>query len=225
MKVCTKCSAVKPFEAFHKSAGAKDGRQSSCKECRSLASQRLYAAGGPEKARARKQAEEARRLAEQCKPCTTCSAIKPFEAFYKKTATKDGLTTACKVCLSLSGRLGYAANAESVLQKQRDARAANPERCREATKRWAAANPGHGTARIAKRRAAKLQRTPSWSETEAIEQFYINRPEDHHGDHIIPLQGELVSGLHVIANLQYLTPEENIRKGNSFNPDDWYWVK
>ena len=77
----------------------------------------------------------------------------------------------------------------------------------------------------AKRRAKKLKRTPVWSETKDILQFYINRPEGFHGDHEIPLQGDLVSGLHVIANLQYLTGPANMSKGNSFNPDDWYWVK
>lgn len=59
----------------------------------------------------------------------------------------------------------------------------------------------------------------------AIEQVYIDRLDGHHVDHEIPLQGELVSGLHVAENLQYLTGPENMSKGNSFNPDDWYWVK
>ncbi len=73
-------------------------------------------------------------------------------------------------------------------------------------------------ARTNARRAAKLQRTPAWSDLEAIKQIYLDRPEDHHVDHIIPLQGELVSGLHVPENLQHLPASENCSKNNAFDP-------
>ena len=69
---------------------------------------------------------------------------------------------------------------------------------------------------VAKRRSSKLQATPIWSEKEAIKQFYINCPKGYHVDHIIPLRGKTVSGLHVLSNLQYLTAHENLTKGNSF---------
>jgi hypothetical protein len=70
----------------------------------------------------------------------------------------------------------------------------------------------------AKRRAAKLHRTPPWSEEEAIKQFIINCPEGMVVDHDIPLQGKLVSGLHVLSNLRYLTKSENSKKRNKFDP-------
>lgn len=73
----------------------------------------------------------------------------------------------------------------------------------------------------ARRRAAKLQRTPSWSEVEAINLFYQNCPQGYEVDHIIPLQGELVSGLHVLSNLQYLTSFENRSKQNKFNIEEF----
>ncbi len=68
-------------------------------------------------------------------------------------------------------------------------------------------------------RCKKLQRTPKWSETEKIAEFYKHCPNGWAVDHIIPLQGELVSGLHVLNNLQYLTKEENSKKHNKFTID------
>lgn len=66
----------------------------------------------------------------------------------------------------------------------------------------------------AKRYAGKKNRTPGWADLKAIEEFYINCPEGYEVDHIIPLHGKDVSGLHVIDNLQYLTKEENRKKSN-----------
>lgn len=60
-------------------------------------------------------------------------------------------------------------------------------------------------------------RTPNWADLDTIAIFYKNCPKGHHVDHIIPLHGSLVSGLHVINNLQYLPAVENIRKNNTYN--------
>lgn len=62
-----------------------------------------------------------------------------------------------------------------------------------------------------------VQRTPKWSSKDRIYSIYNNCPKGMHVDHIIPLRGALVSGLHVPENLQYLSAEENIKKGNRFN--------
>jgi hypothetical protein len=68
----------------------------------------------------------------------------------------------------------------------------------------------------AKRKATKLQRTPSWANLAAIRLIYETCPIGHHVDHIVPLQGKNVSGLHVEWNLQHLPAEENLRKSNKF---------
>ncbi len=62
-----------------------------------------------------------------------------------------------------------------------------------------------------------LDRTPPWADLEEIAEFYANCPIGYHVDHIIPLRGQHISGLHVISNLQYLTQLENLKKSNTFN--------
>ncbi len=56
--------------------------------------------------------------------------------------------------------------------------------------------------------------TPSWADIDAIKAFYEACPDGYHVDHIIPLRGDTACGLHVVENLQYLTPEENLKKSN-----------
>ena len=83
-------------------------------------------------------------------------------------------------------------------------------------RRWQHKNPGKTAAKAAKRRAIKLQAIPPWADLEKIKEFYQNCPEGHHVDHIVPLRHPLVCGLHVSENLQYLTAEENLKKGNTW---------
>ena len=88
--------------------------------------------------------------------------------------------------------------------------------CISCDKQYRKENPGFTRASTAKYRAAKLQRTMSFDQ-EGIEEFYSNCPEGYHVDHIIPLQGTNISGLHVLSNLQYLPARDNIIKSNKFN--------
>lgn len=79
-------------------------------------------------------------------------------------------------------------------------------------------------AKNAKRHAQKINATPKWltpDQLKEIESFYILAKEIQwlseetlHVDHIIPLRGKDVSGLHVPWNLQILPSSENIKKGN-----------
>lgn len=55
---------------------------------------------------------------------------------------------------------------------------------------------------------------PKWVNIDEIAEFYANCPEGYHVDHIMPLDGENFSGLHVIWNLQYLPAAENVSKSN-----------
>lgn len=79
---------------------------------------------------------------------------------------------------------------------------------------WAKQNPKIYRYNSAKRRAAKKQATPTWADINKIKEIYLNCPEGYEVDHIIPLQGREVCGLHVEYNLQYLTQKENRKKYN-----------
>jgi hypothetical protein len=104
----------------------------------------------------------------------------------------------------------------------------NAERLKELAKRWSKANPDKTNAKYAKRRAAQLQRTPPWLTKEQlleIESFYAKAKDlqtltgiEFHVDHIVPLQGKLVSGLHVPWNLQVIPAVENLKKSNNYEP-------
>ena len=79
-------------------------------------------------------------------------------------------------------------------------------------------------AKDAKRRAYKLQATTKWGQ-EGVKAFYkkakeleqMNPGVKYHVDHIVPLAGKNVCGLHNQFNLQILTETENKRKGNAWN--------
>lgn len=66
----------------------------------------------------------------------------------------------------------------------------------------------------AKRAVAIKQQTPSWANSIEIQNFYRNCPKGHSVDHIVPIMGKIVSGLHVINNLQYLLKSDNSKKSN-----------
>lgn len=120
--------------------------------------------------------------------CPKSKHISSIEDFGSNTTRPDGAACWCRVCLNKN---------QSISQKN------NPKRTNSQN-------------RVMQLR--KLKRVPIWSETEQIKQYYIGCPKGYQVDHLIPLQGKNVSGLHVIGNLQYLTKSENCSKGNKWIP-------
>jgi 5-hydroxyisourate hydrolase-like protein (transthyretin family) len=100
----------------------------------------------------------------------------------------------------------------------------NAEKGRLQHRLWSKKNRERGAFYQMKRKTAKLFRTPSWANDDKIRLFYIEAKEltdktgiEYHVDHIIPLQGKTVSGLHVENNLQVLPAIDNMSKGNRFS--------
>jgi hypothetical protein len=79
-------------------------------------------------------------------------------------------------------------------------------------------------ARTRKRQAQKLQRTPAWdphahliiAKYQLANMLSQASGIPHHVDHIIPLQGKKVSGLHVFSNLRVIPGSDNVKKSNKF---------
>lgn len=69
-----------------------------------------------------------------------------------------------------------------------------------------------------RRRARRRNSLPSWADISSIDDFSRSCPDGHHIDHILPLNGKIVCGLHVLENLQYLPAQENISKNNKIDP-------
>lgn len=99
----------------------------------------------------------------------------------------------------------------------------NPEKLKKIHKAYRDRNPHVMAAMAAKRRAAKSKAT-IWPEYDlAIKTVYFGREmmEDltgkpYHCDHVIPLRGKNVCGLHVPYNLKVIPANDNMRKGNRF---------
>lgn len=145
------------------------------------------------------------------KKCNKCEEFRAINEFRHHHSTKDKLTTYCKSCLSiLSGK-----SAEK-----------NRAQIRLNAKKWREAHKGKKNADTAKRWAAKTQRMPKWlikDEKERMSCYYqlsaMRTREsgyDWHVDHIIPLRGKHVSGLHVPWNLRVIPAQENMSKGNRY---------
>ena len=175
------------------------------------------------------------------KVCTKCKEDKPLAEYYKKKKGKYGVDSTCKTCEKQRRKSYYEENKEHTLQQakewhesNRESETARMKKYRKenrgavlnAQKAWRDKNPAVMAHHDSKRRSARLQRTPSWANDQLIAAYYMEakRLEEltgikFHVDHIIPLQGELVSGLHVETNLQLLPAHENMGKSNSFDPE------
>lgn len=120
----------------------------------------------------------------------------------------------------------HAANRDRVAASRKRWYEKNKERAYQQAAEYARQNPAWKAAHCAKRRAHKFQALPPWispEQLEEIESFYKKAKElkkltgiSHHVDHIVPLQGKNVRGLHVPWNLQILTASENSKKNNKY---------
>lgn len=199
-KHCSKCGALKPLSDYFKCSARPDGLKALCKAC----CQSQYA---------KYRAENRERVAQWGKDWAARYPERKKELFQK----------------------WYVAHAQSQRVKSRETYHANKDRARQLNKRWLEENAESRKAYKrtyrqdnkqmlyadnAAYRARRNQALPAWADLDAIRIVYEKAAEwGMEVDHIVPLRGKTVCGLHVPANLQLLKRLENIKKQHLIWPD------
>lgn len=174
---------------------------------------------------------------EKSKVCTKCGIDKPYSHYAKDSRAKTGTQCSCKSCQkayavahkeerAALGKIWREKNTERNAAKNARLYRENLEKYKAAKKQWYQENKGRKNYLTAKRRAQMLKATPQWDEelnelvlSEAYKLAKLREAVsgvNWHVDHIVPLQGKTVCGLHVWNNIQVITATENQKKCNSW---------
>ena len=156
------------------------------------------------------------------KTCTACNAERELSEFPRNGKY---LRSKCKACTAERHLKYKQDNSEAYKDVALSYSRANFAEARNRVSEWQKNNKGAKNSTQAKRRASKKNATPAWLTEEQhddIKAMYVQAKKfeklcniSYHVDHIVPLSGKDVCGLHVPWNLQILTASANISKGNS----------
>jgi hypothetical protein len=173
----------------------------------------------------------------ETKRCSCCGEVKDISEFSKSSRSKDGKQPKCKECVNLyylnnrDARLQkkkeyYEKNRDKILASEQKRYTRQSERLKQQAKDFRKNNPDKHNSLNARTRASKLQALPKWLTEDdkwmMKEAYSLAQLRTRilgfmwHVDHIVPLRGKTVCGLHVPWNLQVIPAVANLSKSNQW---------
>jgi hypothetical protein len=186
VKCCLSCKETKLFSEFFKDKSKKDFHTIYCKSCIKIKSD-IYIKNNQEKVKERE---------------------KNYREKNKERRNKQKSEWHVK-------------NSEKISENKKRRYYLDKEKYVKYSINWQKENSGRVNAKIANREAKKNKATPKWADIRKIQEIYESCSEKtkkenikYSVDHIIPLNGKNVCGLHVHYNMRIIPLVDNIRKGN-----------
>ena len=178
--------------------------------------------------------------------CLGCSEEKYLDEYTNhrdpRRPDPHGKNSRCRACTSAKSRVNHRKHRKKYSETHKRYLSNNKEKIRESNNRWDRNNRDKTRAykkkmyqknpelflraKRKRERILKEKQTPAYADKKARGIIYremsrINREKGYTAvnvDHIIPLNGELVSGLHIETNLRIIKAEENAAKRHLFTP-------
>lgn len=203
-KTCTSCHLYFSLDQFYRKNTGKFGRQEKCKKCSAT-----YAKVQNKKHKNKRQARALQYYKEN-------QEKKKYQQKQYRLNNQEKVKQQRKKY--------YEKHRSKLLEQKKEYYHNNKSDIKEKRKLYVEQNRHKVNAAHIKRKVQKKQATPPWADLQKIEHVYwvCNFISEitgikHHVDHVHPLLGKTICGLHVHTNLQILTAEENMKKGNTYN--------
>lgn len=221
VKTCFRCKAEKSITDFYADKATKDGLYSSCKQCHGIRTRNWRS----------QNADKAKRIAEDYYALNADRIKKRNRAWEQanpeKVAAKGKRKYYSNVEKHRAAALGYLdRNRPLVQQRKRERYWADRPAYLQKQREHKIRNPALFKKHDVIRRCSEKQAKPQWANEFFISEAYrLARLREQvcggkwHVDHIVPLRGRTVCGLHCEANLQVIPALENQQKFNRYWPD------
>lgn len=209
-KTCTKCGYTGAIETFSKDASKASGYGSLCKPC-SAEKRRQYHQKNKNDPEYKARYQERNSAYREENKERSAEYTKSWVAANKERVKAIKAKSKAKL-------------REETNRKLREKSAATPGWQNDRAVRWRKNNPDKARAALQKRRKAVVQATPVWFGE--LDNFVFAEANKlavlrervtgvkWHVDHVLPLRGKRVCGLHTWSNVAVIPALENIRKGN-----------